>query len=63
MDETNPNLEDLKPVVSDPEKYAQMMTEVKKSTAKNENLTQLKVRRVKIGLTGAQIVEVISKIL
>ena len=63
LDETNPNLEELIPVISDPEKYEQMIAEVEKSSAKNENIAQLKDRLVKIGLKSAEVTDVILKMM
>ncbi|MDP8237781.1 MAG: hypothetical protein P9X24_01710 [Candidatus Hatepunaea meridiana] len=62
LSETTPNMEALKQIVTDPEKYDRMIAAVEEASAKNENLAQLRDRLVKIGLKGAEILEVIVKI-
>jgi hypothetical protein len=49
LQQTTVNLEQLRPQISDPDAFDKLVEAVQKSTQKNENLAQLKVRLEKLG--------------
>ena len=59
---TTPDLEELKPIITDGNKYNRLIAAVEESTRRNENAAQLKDRLIKIGLTAIEIGKVIGKL-
>ena len=55
--------ESLRPQVADQETYNRLMDEVRKSTAKNESLAQLRRRLEKLGTDGVALVKKVARMM